>query len=204
MAIYKVSVHYIYIIMRTKLCRLFYCVAFSLFAASASTKSFAAAQRLTHTVTVTSNGFLMRIQSPTENISYQWVAPPTSSLYSVGTVLITDSISGASPQGEISLNSGMDWIGPSGSLQSVSYQTTGTPSATLTYLSPNGTTHLTVSPLVDGNFACLHFSADRPTIQDIYIGQLPSTLSAQAISVPYYSQAVNYISSLDLVPEFLF
>ncbi len=184
--------------MRTKLCRLFCCLAFSLFAAAASTKSFAAAQPLTHTVTVTSNGFLMRIQSPTENISYQWIAPPTGSLYSVGSVLITDSINGASPQGQISLNSGMDWIGPSESLQSVAYQTTGAPLATLTYLGPNGTMHLTISPLVDGNFACLRFSADRPVLQDIYIGQLPSALSAQAISVPYYSQAVNYIGSLAL------
>ena len=92
----------------------------------------------------------------------------------------------------------MDWIGPSESLQSVVYQTTGAPSATLTYLGPSGTTHLTISPLVDGSFACLRFSADRPTLQDIYMGQLPSTLSAQAISVPYYSQAVNYIGSLAL------
>ena len=198
MAIYKVNVHYIYIIMRTKLCRLFCCVAFSLFAAAASTKSFAAAQRLAHTVTVTSNGFLMRIQSPTENISYQWLAPPTGSLYSAGTVLITDSINGASSQGQISLDSGMDWIGPSESLQSVVYQTTGAPLATLTYLGPSGTMHLTISPLVDGDFACLRFSADRPILQDIYIGQLPSALSAQAISVPYYSQAVNYIGSLAL------
>jgi hypothetical protein len=184
--------------MRRKLRRLFCCFAFILFAASISTESFAATQPLTHTVTVTSTGFLIRIQSPTENISYEWVAPPTGSLYSIGTVLIADSISGASPQGQISLNSGMDWIGPSASLQSVVYQTAGAPTATLTYLGPNGTTHLTVSPLVDGSFACLRFSADRPTLQDIYIGQLPSTLSAQAISVPYYSQAVNYVGSLAL------
>jgi hypothetical protein len=184
--------------MRRKLCRLFCCFAFILFTASASTKGFAAAQPLTNTVTVTSTGFLIRIQSPTENTSYQWVAPPIGSLYSAGTVLITDSIGGASPQGQISLSSGMDWIGSPESLQSVAYQTTGTPTATLTYLGPNGTTHLTVNPLVDGSFACLRFSADRATLQDIYIGQLPSTLSAQAISVPYYSQAVNYIGSLAL------
>ena len=74
---------------------------------------------------MTSTGFLIRIQSPTENISYQWVALPTGSLYSIGTVSVTDSIGGASPQGQISLNSSMDWIGPSESLQSVVYQTTG-------------------------------------------------------------------------------
>jgi hypothetical protein len=176
----------------------FFVFAVTLFAVSTPTKSFAAAQPLTHTVTVTSTGFLIRIQSPTENISYQWVAPSTGSLYSIGTVLITDSINGASPQGQISLNSGMDWIGPSESLQSVAYQTAGAPSATLTYLGPNGTTHLTISPLVDGSFAGLRFSADRATLQDIYIGQLPSSLSAEAISVPYYSQAAHYIGSLAL------
>jgi hypothetical protein len=184
--------------MRRTLCRLFCCFALILFTVPALRNSFAAAQPLAHTVTVTSTGFLIRIQSATENISYQWVAPPTGSLYSIGTVLITDSISGASPQGQISLNSGMDWIGPSESLQSVAYQTTGAPTATLTYLGPSGTTHLKVSPLVDGSFACLRLIADRATLQDIYIGQLPSTLSAQAISVPYYSQAVNYIGSLAL------
>jgi hypothetical protein len=184
--------------MRRKSGQSFCGFAFILFAASASTNSFAAVQPLTHTVTVTSSGFLIRIQSPTENISYQWVAPATGSLYSAGTMLINDSIGGGSPEGQISLSSGMDWIGPSESLQSVVYQTTGAPAATLTYLGPNGTTHLTVSPLVDGSFACLRFSADRATLQDIYIGQLPAAQSAQAISVPYYSQAVNYIGSLAL------
>jgi hypothetical protein len=96
------------------------------------------------------------------------------------------------------MGSHVDWVGPAGVLQSVSYQTAGTPAATLSYLSAAGTTHLTLQPLVDGNFAGIRMSADQPNIQDIYLGQLSPGLVTQGISVPYYSQAVNLLGSFDL------
>jgi hypothetical protein len=158
----------------------------------------AAGPQLTHTVTVTSTGFSMELQSPTESVVYQWVAPAIGSLYSVGTVLVTDSINGASPQGQITLSSGMDWIGPSEALRSIAYQSTSGPAVVLTFSGPTGTTNLTLAPLVDGAFAGISLSADAATIKEIHLGQLPSSLPAQAISVPYYSQAVTYIGSLEL------
>jgi Family of unknown function (DUF5696) len=155
-------------------------------------------QAATAAITITSTGFTINIQSGSESVTYQWVAPDTGSLWTIGSVFVTDSIAGASPQGQIALGSHIDWIGPSGVLQSVTYQTTGTPAATLSYLSSSGTTHLTLQPAFDGNFAVIRLSADRANIQDIYLGQLPSDMTAQGISVPYYSQAVNYFRSLDL------
>ncbi len=83
-------------------------------------------------------------------------------------------------------------------LQSLTYQTSGSPTATLSYASSAGTTHLTLQPLVDGNFAGIHVSADQPNIQDIYLGQTSSGQVTQGISVPYYSQAINYLGSFDL------
>ena len=158
----------------------------------------ARAQTTSATITTSSTGFTINIRSATENVAYQWVAPPTGTLWTVGSVLITDSIAGASAAGQIALGSHIDWVGPAGVLQSVTYQTTGNPTVTLSYLSSAGTTHLTLQPAVDGNFASIHLSADQANIQDIYLGQLPSGLATQGISVPYYSQAVNYIGSLDL------
>jgi hypothetical protein len=155
-------------------------------------------QAATAAITTTSTGFTINIQSGPETVAYQWVAPTSGSLWTVGSVLITDSVAGASPQGQITLGSHIDWIGPAGALQSVTYQTTGTPTATLSYLSSSGTTHLTLQPTFDGNFAVIKLSADRADIQDIYLGLLPSDPTIEAISVPYYSQAVNYFSSLDL------
>jgi len=155
-------------------------------------------QAATAAITTTSTGFTINVQSGSENIAYQWVAPDTGSLWTIGSVLVTDSVAGASPQGQIALGSHIDWIGPAGVLQSVTYQTTGTLAATLSYLSSSGTTHLTLQPAFDGNFAVIRLSADQANIQDIYLGQLPSDPTIQGISVPYYSQAVNYFSSLDL------
>jgi hypothetical protein len=149
-------------------------------------------------ITTTSTGFTINIQSGSESVAYQWVAPPTGSLWTIGSVLVTDSVAGVSPQGQIALGSHIDWIGPAGALQSVTFQTTGTPTATLSYVSSSGTTHLTLQPAFDGNFAIIRLSADQANIQDIYLGQLPTNLTAQGMSVPYYSQAVNYFSSLDL------
>jgi hypothetical protein len=163
-----------------------------------SAPCFAATPQLTHTVTVTSTGFSIQIQSPAESVTYQWVAPAVGSLYSVGTVLITDSVNGASPQGQITLSSGMDWIGPSEALRSVAYPSNSGVAVILTFSGPTGTTNLTLAPLVDGAFAGISFSADAANIKEINLGQLPSTLPAEAISVPYYSQAVNYIGSLGL------
>jgi hypothetical protein len=158
----------------------------------------AAAQQLNHTIGITATGFVIGIASEAETVDYQWVAPIPGSLYSVGSVLITDSIAGASPNGQMTFYSAIDWLGPSSKLQSVTYQTIGSPTATLSFLGPNGITHLTVSPVVDGTFAGIRFSADQATLKDIYLGQLASTLTADPISVPYYSQAINYVASLDL------
>jgi hypothetical protein len=58
--------------------------------------------------------------------------------------------------------------------------------------------HLSIKPEVDGLFAGLHFAADQAAIQDIYLGQLPTAIQYSPISVPYYSQPVNYLSSVDL------
>jgi hypothetical protein len=158
----------------------------------------ARSQTATATITATSTGFTINIQSGSESVAYQWVAPATGSLWTIGSVLITDSVAGASPQGQIALGSHIDWIGPAGVLQSVTFQTTGSPTATLAYVSSSGTTHLTLQPAFDGNFAIIRLSADQANIQDIYLGQLPSGLTTQGISVPYYDQAVNYFSSLNL------
>lgn len=177
-----------------KLFRVFSYLALLILTLSFPTFSSASPQ-LAHTVTATSTGFTIQIRSATETVNYQWLAPLPGSHYSLGSVLITDSIAGASPQGQLTLSSHIDWIGPSESLQSVVYQAN---TATLSFAGPNGITHLIMAPLVDGNFAGIRLSADQPTIQDIYLGQLPASTPSRDISVPYYSQAVNYMSSLDL------
>jgi hypothetical protein len=173
-------------------------VAFVLLTTSFTFVNPARTQAATAAITTTSTGFTINIQTGSETLAYQWVAPPSGSLWMVGSVLITDSVAGASPLGQIALGSHIDWIGPAGALQSVTCQTTGTPTATLSYLSSSGPTHLTLQPSFDGNFAVIRLSADRANIQDIYLGQLSSDPTIQGISVPYYSQAVNYFSSLDL------
>lgn len=151
----------------------------------------------TSTVTPTSTGFTIQIANGSEVVQYQWQAPARGSLYSVGTMTMTDSINGASSQAEITLSSHIDWIGPSKALQSVSIDpTSGT--ATLTFANSSGVMHLSVAPVVDGLFAGLHFGADKAVMQDIYLGALPPTVQYSAISVPYYSQPVNYLSSADL------
>jgi hypothetical protein len=158
----------------------------------------ARSQQVTHSIAITSIGFSIQIKSATEEVTYQWVAPLPGSLYSLGSILVTDSIAGGSPQGQLTLASHIDWIGASEELKSVAYQTTGAPAATLSFAGPTGQTHLTLSPLVDGYFLGIRLSADQANIQDICLGQLPSGLTAQGTSVPYYSQAVNYVNSLDL------
>lgn len=151
----------------------------------------------TSTITPASNGFTIQIASGSEVVRYQWQAPAIGSLYSVGSVTVTDSIDGASEQAEITLPSKIDWVGPSKGLQSVSIDpASGT--ATLTFANSSGVMHLSVAPVVDGLFAGLHFAADQAVLQDIYLGQLPTTVQYSAISVPYYSQPVNYLSSMDL------
>ena len=157
----------------------------------------ASAQQTSSSVTLTSTGFLIKVQSGTETVSYQWVAPAAGSMYSLGSVLVADSIGGGSPQGQIDLSSHIDWRGASEALQSVTYQASG-PAATLSFLASGKSTHLTLTPVVDGRFAGIRLSADQSSIQDVYLGQLPSSLAVQGISVPYYSQAVNYVGSLDL------
>jgi hypothetical protein len=92
----------------------------------------------------------------------------------------------------------IDWRGPSEALQSIAYVTSGRPSVTLTFQGSSGMTHLTLTPSVDGRFAAIGLLADQPSIQDVYMGQLTSSVVTQPISVPYYSQAVNYVGSLDL------
>jgi hypothetical protein len=149
------------------------------------------------TITSTSDGFTIQIQNGSELLKYQWQAPALGSLYSVGSVTVTDSIDGASPQAEITLPSKIDWIGPSSKLQSVSINP-GSARATLTFANSSGVVHLSIAPLADGLFAGLHFAADQAAIQDIYLGQLPATVQNRPISVPYYSQAVNYLDSADL------
>jgi hypothetical protein len=74
----------------------------------------------TSKITPTSNGFTIQINSGSEILKYQWQAPALNSLYSVGSVTVTDSVDGASPQAEITLSSKIDWVGPSRKLQSVS------------------------------------------------------------------------------------
>ena len=178
--------------------KLFRFLALLFLVISFSIPGLAAPQQFPHTVTVTSTGFSIQIRIVGETINYQWVAPVPGSLYSLGAVVVTDSIAGSSPQGQLTLNSHIDWKGPSEALQSVVYQTTDSPTATLSFSGPTGTTHVTLNPLVDGNFAGIRLSADQATIQDVYLGQLPSALPTQEISVPYYSQGVNYVKSLDL------
>jgi hypothetical protein len=151
----------------------------------------------TSVIKATSTGFIIQVNSGSEVIKYQWQAPALGSLYSVGSVTVTDSIDGASPQAEITLPSRIDWISPSRKLQSVSIDPTSA-RATLTFVSSSGVMHLSVDPVVDGLFAGLHFGADQAAIQDIYLGQLPAAIPNRPISVPYYSQAVNYLSSADL------
>jgi hypothetical protein len=168
---------------------LIFCATFTALAAHANTP--------TSTIYPTNNGFTIQIASGQELIRYQWQAPAPGSLYSVGTMTVTDSINGASPQAEITFASKIDWVGPSRSLQSVSVNP-ATSNATLTFANSSGVMHLSVTPVADGLFAGLHFAADQPVMQDIYLGQLPASVSYRAISVPYYSQAVNYLSSADL------
>jgi hypothetical protein len=151
----------------------------------------------TSTITATSNGFTIQVTSGSEVAKYQWQAPAIGSLYSVGSVTVTDSINGASPQAEITLASKIDWVGPSRKLESISINPTSA-RTTLTFVNSAGVMHLSVVPVVDGLFAGLHFGADQAVIQDIYLGQLPSTVQYTPISVPYYSQSVNYLSSADL------
>jgi hypothetical protein len=124
----------------------------------------ASSQTNTATITATSTGFTINIQSASENVAYRWVAPATGSLWTIGSVLITDSIAGGSSQGQIALGSHIDWKGPAGALQSVTYQTPGAAAATLLYLSSSETTHPTLQPAVDGNFAVIRLSADQANI----------------------------------------
>jgi hypothetical protein len=163
-----------------------------------ATVTSASAQNQTSTITVTSTGFTINIQSGPEDVAYQWVAPAPGTLWTIGSVLVTESIAGGSSQGQIALGSHIDWVGPAGVLQSVTYQTSGTTTATLSYLSASGTTHLTLQPLVDGNFAGIRMTADLANIQDIYLGQLSAGQVTRETSVPYYSQAINYVGALDL------
>ena len=165
---------------------------------AACTLSSCSQAQTTGTVTVTSTGFTMKVQSATEMVTYQWVAPVNGSLYTIGSMIITDSIAGASPLGRIQFDSHLDWIGPSEALQSIAYQTSGSPTATLLFVGPNGATHLTLAPMFDGRFAAMHLSADQPTIQGVSLGQLSSSVVTQRLSVPYYTQAVNYVGSLAL------
>jgi hypothetical protein len=163
-----------------------------------ATVTSASAENQTSTITVTSTGFTINIQSGSENVAYQWVAPAPATLWTIGSVLVTESIAGGSSQGQIALGSHIDWVGPAGVLQSVTYQTSGTTTATLSYLSASGTTHLTLQPLVDGNFAGIRMTVDLANIQDIYLGQLSAGQVTRETSVPYYSQAINYVGALDL------
>jgi hypothetical protein len=165
--------------------------------ASSAFLSAQAGTASTSTIKPTNGGFIIQINSGSEVLKYQWQAPALNSLYSVGSVTVTDSIDGASPQAEITLSSKIDWIGPSRKLQSVSIDPASA-RATLTFANSSGVMHLSVAPIVDGLFAGLHFAADQATMQDIYLGQLPATVQNRAISVPYYSQPVNYLSSADL------
>ena len=167
-----------------------------LFAASVPLSGHAAATS-TSTITPTSNGFTIQINSGSEVLKYQWQAPALGSLYTVGSVTVTDSIDGASPQAEITLPSKIDWVGPSRGLQSVSVDPASA-KATLTFSNSSGVMHLSVAPVVDGLYAGLHFAADQAVMQDIYLGQLPATVPNRPISVPYYSQPINYLSSVDL------
>ncbi len=164
----------------------------------------AMATSTTHKITATGTGFVIEFVSAQEDVRYEWVAPAPGTSYSVGSVLVTDCIGGQSAQGQISLSSGIDWIGGTPVLQSAIAQTTNGISETLVFLGPGGITHLTVAPVVDGVFAGIKFSADTPTIQDIHMGLLPSTLQASPVSVPYYSQAVNYLGALDLFENSFF
>ncbi|MGB9414719.1 MAG: DUF5696 domain-containing protein, partial [Acidobacteriaceae bacterium] len=151
----------------------------------------------TSTITPTSNGFTIQIKSGSEVLKYQWQAPALTSLYSVGSVTVTDSMDGASPQAEFTLSSKIDWVGPSKGLQAVSIDPASA-TATLTFANSSGVMHLSVAPAVDGLFAGLHFAADQAVMQDIYFGQLPAAVQSRPISVPYYSQPVNYLSFADL------
>lgn len=157
----------------------------------------------THKITATATGFVIEFVTAQEDVRYEWISPQLGTSYSLGSVVVTDSVGGQSTQGQISLAAGIDWTGGTSVLQSMS-QTTGAVSETLVYSGSAGTTHLTVSPVVDGLFAGLRFSADKPTIQDIYIGPLPLNVQPSSVSVPYYSQAVNYLSSLDLFENSFF
>src|ERR1700722_3254750 len=101
------------------------------------------------TITSTSDGFTIQIQNGSELLKYQWQAPALGSLYSVGSVTVTDPIDGAPPQAEITLPSKIDWIGPSSKLQSVSINP-GSARATLTFATSSGVVHLSIAPLADG------------------------------------------------------
>lgn len=166
--------------------------------------AFASASSTTHAITVTANGFAIEFVSPQEDIRYEWTAPAPGSSYSVGSVVVTDSVGGQSVHGQISLSSGIDWIGGTEVLQSTTTQTTNGISVTLAFSKAGTITHLTLTPVVDGIFAGIKLVSDQPTIQDIYVSAVPSSLQPSPISVPYYSQAVNYLSSLDLFENSFF
>jgi hypothetical protein len=164
----------------------------------------AGASSTTHKITATANGFAIEFVSAVEDVRYEWTAPAPGTMYSAGSIVVTDSVGGQSVQGQIPLSSGIDWIGGAEVLQSTVPQTTNGISETLVFSKAGAITHLTLTPIVDGVFAGIKFAADQPTIQDIYIGGLPSTLQSNPVSVPYYSQAVNYLSSLDLFENSFF
>ncbi|HTF64794.1 MAG TPA: DUF5696 domain-containing protein, partial [Edaphobacter sp.] len=168
-----------------------------LFVASSISLGAHAGTTPTSTITAASSGFTIQINSGSEVLKYQWQAPAVGSLHSAGSVTVTDSIDGASPQAQITMASQLDWVGPSRGLQSVSIDPASA-RATLTFANSSGVMHLSVEPVVDGLFAGLHFGADQAVIQDIILGQLPATVQNRPISVPYYSQPVNYLSSADL------
>ena len=173
-------------------------VPFFLSSLLSGNSAVAAVLHSTHTCTPTHTGFIMEIVTSLEDVRYEWVAPPVGAEYSVGSLVITDTVNGQSSQQQISLASKIDWVGPGSKLQSAAAPVNGAIGETLTYFGPSGTTHLTVSPVIDGLFAGLKFNADKPNMQDIYMGVLPAGTQTSAISVPYYSQAVNYLSSLNL------
>jgi hypothetical protein len=109
---------------------------FLLLTASAAIVDSASSQTNTATIATTSTGFTINIQSASENVAYEWVAPATGSLWTIGSVLIADSIAGASPEGPIALGFPYRLGRACGAFQSVTYRTTGTPTATLSYLVP--------------------------------------------------------------------
>src|ERR1700753_2731040 len=92
----------------------------SLLFATSVAASANASSTPTSTITATSRGFTIQITDGSESTQYQWNAPALGSLYSIGSMSVTDSIDGASPQAELTLASKIDWVGPSRGLQSIS------------------------------------------------------------------------------------